>query len=541
MVERACVRNRQNTGAGAASVVFTGDNLPNLEVSGRLKKFGDSTSGLARHAGQALQRLEHMRTARLKSIAERGLLWACIALPGLCSAAALAAGEAAAPPVPIGAGGPGAASGIPPAADTGAPANTPAAQPADALVPLEAALDEASGPLDSVAFSIGQAEYEGTEEFLERYIRAIETAHHRYHPDLVDPLILLGDAQFGQQRVDGALETYDRALHIRRVNDGLFAPEQVAIVYKQSDALQAMGNPEQAGNREEYAYSVLLKAHGPSSEAILPGTFRLANWYRESFNIFAARAMYERALHIYEANDKQSSLSALPALKGLVFTYRPERFPPYYVSDHQSSSLGATPLPMTARGTVFADQITINNFPAAERALQHIVRIRRDSADSSPLEVFEAILDLADWHLMWEHFKKAHTLYEFVFAQLDELDAVDAGEYFAAPRLLHMPLPANPKPPRGDSRASATERASIPGFIEASFRVSANGGAQDIEIVAADPEGLMDFRTRRSLRSSRYRPAMANGKAIPFENQTWRHEFQYVPRDSQNDSEEEDA
>ena len=444
-----------------------------------------------------------MRTARAKSITERALLWACIGLSGAWGATANAADQAPAPAVPI-----------------------------------EEALEEESGPLDSVAFSIEQAEYEGTEEFLERYIRAIEAAHYRYHPDLVEPLTLLGDAQFGQQRIDRALETYSRALHIRRVNDGLFAPDQVAVVYKQADVLKAIGNLEEAGNREEYAYSVLLKSYGPLSEEILPGTYRLADWYRDSFNIFAARAMYERALHVYEANDKQSSLSALPALKGLVFTYRQERFPPYYVSENQSSSFGAAPMPLSARGTVFTGQITINNFPAAERALQHIVRIRRDNPDSSPLEVFEAILDLADWHLMWEHFKKAHTLYEFVYEQLDELDSVDAGAYFAEPRLLHMPLPADPKPPRTGVEGSATERDRIPGFIEASFRVSTNGSAQKIEIVAADPEGLMDFRTRRSLRSSRYRPAMANGKAIPFESQTWRHEFQYVPRDQ---SEQDDA
>ena len=504
-----------------------------------------------------------MRTARAKSTTERALLWACIGLSGAWGAATNAADEAPVAPAPADAEHLEAPAGAPPLQEHGSPASAveipvaglkvPAsdvestegdesavadAPPPDAIVPLEEALDERSGPLDSVAFSIEQAEYEGTEEFLERYIRAIEAAHYRYHPDLVEPLTLLGDAQFGQQRVDRALETYSRALHIRRVNNGLFAPEQVAVVYKQADVLKAIGNLEEAGNREEYAYSVLLKAYGPRSEEILPGTYRLADWYRDSFNIFAARAMYERALHVYEANDKQSSLSALPALKGLVFTYRQERFPPYYVSDNQSSSFGAAPMPLSARGTVFTEQITINNFPAAERALQHIVRIRRDNPESSPLEVFEAILDLADWHLMWEHYKKAHTLYEFVYEQLDELDSVDAGAYFAEPRLLHMPLPADPKPPRGVTDGAATERDRIPGFIEASFRVSTNGSAQNIEIVAADPEGLMDFRTRRSLRSSRYRPAMANGKAILFESQTWRHEFQYVPRD---EPEEDDA
>ncbi len=446
-----------------------------------------------------------MRNAVSRFVVESGPNWACIGLFVLCGAAV--AGEAETPAE----------------RDNGVDAAAAVAQQR-----IDEALDEAATPLDSVAFSIEQGEYEGTEAFLERYIRAVESAHHRYHADLVRPLTLLGDAQYGQQRLDRALETYDRALHIRRVNDGLFAPEQVAVVYKQAATLQAIGNVEEAGKREEYAYSVLQKAYGPLSEEILPGTYRLAEWYRESFNIFAARALYERALNIYEANNQQSSVSALPALKGLVFTYRQERFPPYYVSDNRSSSLGAAPMPLSTRAAFYSDQITINNFPAAERALQHIVRIRRDSPDSTPLEVYEAILDLADWHLMWEQFKKAHTLYEFVFAQMSELESVNPDEYFAVPVLLHMPLPADPKPPRGGSEAA--EQESIPGFIEAAFRVSTNGSAQDIEIVAADPEDLMDFRARRSLRSSRYRPAMANGKAIPFENQTWRHEFRYVPR-----------
>ncbi len=404
--------------------------------------------------------------------------------------------------------------------------------PGDSTVAIEDALDEQVTPLDAVAFSIENQEYEGAEEFLEHYIRAVESAHHRFDPGLVRPLTLLGDAQVGRQRYDLALQTYGRALHIRRVNDGLFAPEQVEVVYKQSQALQAIGNIEEAGNREAYAYGVLQKAYGPLDEKILPGTYRLAQWYRESFNIFAARALYERAMRIHEANGKQRSISALPALKGLVFTYRQERFPPHYVGDTASASMGGSPMPMSTRGTVYSQQFTINNFPAAERALQHIVQIRREDPQSTPIEVLEAILDLADWHLLWEHFRKAHTLYEFVFAQMDKLETVDAGEYFAEPRLLHVPLPDDPKAPRGRSAASATERTRLTGFIEASFRVSANGSVQEVEIVAADPEGLMDFRSRRSLRNSRYRPAMANGKAIPYENQAWRHEFRYVPRES---------
>ena len=450
-----------------------------------------------------------MKKACAKSIAEHALFWACIGLLGLCGGAAVAG----------------------PADSTERPADS-TERPADSTEAIEEALEEAATPLDAAAFGLEHGEYEGAEEFLERYVSAVESAHHRYHPDLVRPLSLLGDAQFVQQRFDQALETYSRALHIRRINDGLFAPDQVEVVYQQAKALQAMGNLEEAGNREEYAYEVLLKAYGPLSEKVLPGTYRLAGWYRETYNIFAARALYERAMRVHEANDKQGTLTALPALKGLVFTYRQERFPPRYVGDNQSSAFSTMPLHQSSRATVYSEQITINNFPAAERALQRIVSIRRQDPDSKPLDVYEAILDLADWHLMWEHFRKAHTLYEFVYAQMDTLDAVDAADYFAAPRLLHLSRPADPKVPRSASADPGGERARLQGFIEASFRVSPNGSAQDIEIVASEPEGLMDFRSRRSLRSSRYRPAMTDGKAVPFENQTWRHEFEYVPREN---------
>ncbi len=447
---------------------------------------------LRRSVGVAIQFFGQMRTAWAKFGAKHGLVGVCLGLFVVCEASS-------------------------------APATAAVEDPET----INEALDESATPLDAVAFSIAQGEFNGTVEFLERYIRALESAHHRFHPGLVQALTLLGDAQFGQERLDRALAAYGRALHIRRVSDGLFAPEQVAVVYKQADALKAAGNPEEAGSREEYAYSVLLKAHGPLGEALLPGTHRLADWFFQNRHIFAARALYEQAMHIHDAHDKHNSTAALPALEGLVLTYRAERFPPHYVDDVSSSSLRTAPL--TSRGMVFSDQFRINNFPAAERALQQIVLIRREDPQSTPMQIYDAILDLADWHLLWEHYNKAHRLYEFVYAQMDESENIDAREYFAQPRLLHVPLPADPKPPRGLSAQTAAERDRVPGFIETTFRVSVNGSVQNIEIVAADPEGLMDFRTRRSVRHSRYRPAMENGKAIPFENQSWRHEFEYVP------------
>ena len=175
--------------------------------------------------------IEQMRKARAGSAAGHCLMWACIGLVSLAHSALAADFEdspvkaeieeesvdvlhidATAGATPLvsadNAGNSGDASdaatgSAPPGgehstgiADSGAASEEEPAAPAPATASpqsterIEEALDEAVTPLDSVAFSIEHGELEGTEEFLNRYISAVESAHHRYHPGLVRPLIL---------------------------------------------------------------------------------------------------------------------------------------------------------------------------------------------------------------------------------------------------------------------------------------------------------------------------------------------------------------
>ena len=414
-----------------------------------------------------------------------------------------------------------------PSEDLGSATTRPSPQP------IEEALGESGSPLEAVAVDIENAEYAKAEAFLAPYLRAVEAARHRYHPDLVQPLLLLGDARFGQGNYPAALESYSQAVQVSRVSDGLFTPNQVEAVYKQSEALQRLGDGEAATRREEYAYEVLARAYGTEDEAMLPGVFRLARWYKDAYNIFAARALYQQALKIYGANGKAGTPRAIPALQGLAETYRMERFPPFYVDDRESPSLLAN-----RPGGRFANYdvpLQINSFPVAERALQEVIRIRQQDVSTGPTPVSEAILDLADWHLMWEHFRKAHTLYEHVYLRFEKVGSVDAATYFAEPVLLHFAAPKDPRPPPAGEREEQTA-----GFVEVQFQVSANGSVRNMEVVASEPDGLMDFPVRRSLRSARYRPAMVDGKAAPFEGEVYRHEFNYFPRSEKADEDEDE-
>lgn len=381
---------------------------------------------------------------------------------------------------------------------------------------VEQILNEIADPLGQIERQIETREYDFAISWLERHVREIESSANRYDPALVRPLTLLGDARMGQGEAAAALSHYERAVHLSRVNDGLNSPEQVAIVYREADAYRTLGDYEMANAREEYAYHVLTRSYGPDDEALLPGTYHLARWYEVTGNPFAARALYQRAEAVMIANGKDASPAAIPALAGIARTYRLERFPPFY-----SIAVANT----DATASSFGQPVVANNFPDGERALQQIVQIQQNREDSEPQSVAEAILDLADWYTLFDKNRRANALYEHAYGMLAGIPEFDAVGYFADPKLLYFPSPGNPKPPpvseRGDARS---------GYVEVAYRVTDEGYVRDMQTIASEPEGMMDFRVRKSLRLARFRPMLIEGVPIDREAHTYRHEFTYYPK-----------
>jgi hypothetical protein len=172
--------------------------------------------------------------------------------------------------------------------------------------------------------------------------------------------------------------------------------------------------------------------------------------------------------------------------------------------------------------SAYEESISINNFPAGERALQQIIRIYRNTDSINPVVVSEAILELADWYLLFDKTKRAYPLYEYVYDALEELEPGLAGTYFGEPKLLYFPVPQDPRPPdlqeRGDART---------GYVELAYEISDSGYPRSLKTVASEPPGLMDFRVRKSLRLSRYRPMIVEGQALATQDFTYRYEFDY--------------
>ena len=384
-------------------------------------------------------------------------------------------------------------------------------------------LGEQDSDLLQIQAQIEAGEYDIPKAWLNLKIAQIEDSSHRFDPALVQPITLLGDIQAREGEYTDALESYGRAVHLQRVNDGLVSPEQVEIVYREADVYRTLGNLQAANEREEYAYHVLRRAFDSYDEALLPGIYHLARWYMSTHNLYSARALYQHALLIFSANGKDASLEAIEPLSGLPDTYRLERFPPFYISSTEDNVY----VGMQGRSFEQGQSVVINNFPAGESALQTIIQIRRDN-DAPPLEVAQSIVDLGDWYLMFDKSRRAFPLYEHVYQMLENLEAGSGGAFFAEPKLLYFPSPGDPR----SSPATATQASR--GRVALSFDLSDEGEIRNLRTLLSEPEGMMDYRVRKSMRIARYRPALVGGVPQTATDMTFEYDFTYYPQVAAN-------
>ncbi|CAE7460270.1 Sumf1 [Symbiodinium pilosum] len=402
-----------------------------------------------------------------------------------------------------------------------APASYVSDSPAmPALIEPGSADDTAYGFLSQ---QIASGEADDAADVLENTVNQIEAIHHRYHEDLIVPLTLLGDARMAQQDFDAALDLYTRARHVARVSHGLFDTRQLAVVYREADVLIAAGDLQSAAKREEYAYEVMRKAYPNYDPATLPGLMRLGDFYLNTFNYLSARAIYNAAMNVHSSNQTDFSLEAIPALRGIAISHRLERFPPIYIANPDQSSLDG-PTPGLRSPEFDRQQMVFNNFPAGEKALQQIIEIHRRQEPENRAETLKAIIELADWHLIFGRSNMANTLYSDVYRQMLDSGA-DAASFFAQPTLIYLPMPENPRPPPADMRAEPAD-----GLVTLSFDVAPTGRIRKLVTVDSQPEKLMDFRVRRSMRLAVFRPQLIDGLPVVAEAQTYTHEFRYFPK-----------
>jgi tetratricopeptide (TPR) repeat protein len=81
----------------------------------------------------------------------------------------------------------------------------------------------------------------------------------------------------------GAIPVLEAAMHIDRINQGLFTPRQVELVNQLIQNHARLGHYEQVANYEEYLYYIQTKSYAPDDPQRIAATERWADWNVESF------------------------------------------------------------------------------------------------------------------------------------------------------------------------------------------------------------------------------------------------------------------
>lgn len=409
----------------------------------------------------------------------------------------------------------------------------------DAPVPLIEGIDPALPPPEGTAVP---AEDPGSRELAravaerEAAIEAIEVGAGAWDGALAEELMALGALRRRQGEHGMAIDAFGRAMHVRRVNEGLHTVGQVEAVEGMIESYLALADWERADLYNNYLFHVQQKAYGPEDPRLIPVLERMGVWSLRAFHVGygeplalrlnTAQIMFNTALRILSAHfgrDDERFVRYLTHIAGSAYmvSQHPELFENINRNDYLSiqdmlQNALDTPVPMIPAG-----------YSAGERALREIID-HYAAREDDVVRLAAATADLADWYLLFDRRRDARANYR---AAWDMLQA-SGEEPEQVERLFSQatPIPTFHREPANLMRAAglgADRGALTVDFVDLMFDVTETGAARNIRVLSRETpaDAGRIGQVRRHVRDSRFRPLIVDG--IPRRSTDHRFRVRY--------------
>jgi len=360
-------------------------------------------------------------------------------------------------------------------------------------------------------------------------ISALERQAGPYGAGLDEPLSALARAQRASGDVDGALGSYRRAMHLIRINEGLYSERQLPLVREVLDLYRDAGDYATLDQRYEYFFRLYGGGQPPFDEVRLRAVLEYLRWQREALALgLESPAPERRLLDLYQLN--KSVLAAVnedPDVDGQwrIALLESQFTNMYLLQEHIKPRISES---MAGAGTATTRQLYgVASMEEADPLESRLVALKRTLV-SKGRTLAEQLLELlpqmdlvqqgrvellvADWY-QWnlmrsraaEHYARAYALIE-TSGEREVLEAL-----FAEP----VELPDNGAFTGLTPLASADSAGSL---LAARFQVSEKGRAVDI-VVSVTDEALRGkgIRLRRQLSQVAFRPRYTSAGAQPSE------------------------
>lgn len=326
-------------------------------------------------------------------------------------------------------------------------------------------------------------------------VEVIEDENDRLSEALVEPLVGLATVQSAAEEYAGAAASYERAMHIHRVNSGLHTLKQGELAAELSEVYFRIGNFERANGLQVTHMNVMQRNYPDDRLMMVPAYLGRASMLSRTGRMIDAQTAYNRIIALIEDNAGGQSIELLPAI--------------YDYADMLANN-------RIVDGT--------DGHERAKRFLRRAVYIAEKSEIANSLDRADAYIALGDFFASrttdrdqaLRHYTKAWRELES-----DEISRAARHERFGSPRLLndvpHVLTPAmqkllmlsHPDIPNRNAR------------LVVGYDISAAGKAENIVLIEADPTGYWDSIITRHVGNFAFRPGFADGEPQRFSNQVY--------------------
>ncbi len=356
----------------------------------------------------------------------------------------------------------------------------------------------------------------------QREVEELEARSNTYDPQLGETLHGMANTLRMAGEYSEALEAYRRAMHIQRVNHGIYSLAQEPMIRGMIATHQQTDNLAGATRQYQQLLRIHTRSHGDNSPELLPLLDEVSDWHLRAyaqdpspgavFHLAASHSLLEHAIAIAESHGQDSDIKSIRLLRDMVATN-------YYLAQHHSYYGGKTSderFTFTTRTGPEAgpeapsreEMLMINSYRSGRMAQERIVDKFIDDPGATPRQKAEALAELGDWHLLFGRHHSAREVYETSWRVMEEAGASrqELVDFFGHPRMLQPGI--------------EEESGSLPmQYARAVFSINRRGSARDIEILEVFPETDESLASEalNTLKSVKFRPRLEDGQVADTE------------------------
>lgn len=316
-------------------------------------------------------------------------------------------------------------------------------------------------------------------------------------------------------KTDEAMSARERALHLLRVNEGLYSPAQAPLVRAMLDSLRAQGDFGTLDQRYDYFFRLFGAGRKPWSEVRWSALLEYLRWQREALNRNLEGGGKERLYETYRLTDELLDGLRLGLAEGSADWTRlrdlvQAQLALFHLIEERVQPLQDFPV---RRGAI-PPRDPRANFDLLQERLENLQRSIRQRGGALLEEVLASVpagdhsarakvlLDLGDWYLWHGAQADARRFYLAVWTELSGRQDELLRAWFDQP----VPLPANGAFQL--ENVATTEAAERRYTLDVS--VTSIGRARARRASNGDP--VAPQRLRRQVNNTRFRPVMKDAQ-----------------------------